>query len=258
MAIHTSTSATPPVSGGRHLSSTTSSFTRHLLYAQRSASPPASLPYPAHPSRPTVPHPSAGAVVPVSLWKDELFATPPKSGDSASPWHQDDDWAPYTGPCNHLSVHIALDDQPVTSAHLHVVPASHTWTCTRDNRITGQQETVPLPNEEQGHSYARMRSQNNIHADLTAEQKQLFNPVPVPLKRGEMCILHALTIRAEYDNRGESLRLAPILHYMATGTQSRTTGAVWCGVLGNEVPIEYGQEAQRRLYPHVFKPKWLS
>ena len=188
------------------------------------------------------------AVVPVSFWHDQLFAKPPKHGGNVA-WHQDYSYWTRTGPCNHITVHVALDEQTLENGSLHFIPGSHKWTRTTHNPLTQQHETLPLPITD-----INFTNMDSIHTVLTPTERQQFKPVPALLKRGEMSIHHPYSVHGSYPNRSERARRATVVNYFVTGTQSRTEEALLAGVEA----IGYGKELQSRFFPHVFKPQWLA
>ena len=86
----------------------------------------------------------------------------------------------------HLTVHVALDDQTVETGGLHYVPGSHRW----------HREGMPLPITDA--SFGKMKS---IEEVLTEEERESFKPVPSNLKRGEASFHHPLTVHGSYANR---------------------------------------------------------
>ena len=204
-------------------------------------------PIPGSSMQPVVPHASVSAVVPVSFWHDELFATPSKYTDG-TPWAQDDWWT-RTGSCNHASVHIALDETSDKTA-IHFIPGSHRWSQSRFNANTGQHELQPLDNDDRD-----LRGMTSLYRHLTPERQQQFLPVAAPLKRGEMCIHHPLTVHGDYGNDSDTPLRDAIVNVMATGTQSR-----WNGVLpyGDTDVVVDRQELRGRFFPQLFDPQWLS
>ena len=206
-------------------------------------------PIPGSSVRPVVPHPSVGsAVVPVSFWHDQLFAKPPKHGGNVA-WHQDFSYWTRTGPCDHITVHVALDEQTIENGSLHFIPASHNWTRTTYNPTTNQHDTHPLPITD-----INFTTMDSIQAVLTPHEQQHFLPIPALLRKGEMSIHHPLTVHGSYPNRSDSPRRATVVNYFVTGTQSRTDEPLLAGVEA----IESGKELHGRFFPHVFKPQWLE
>lgn len=89
----------------------------------------------------------------VRFWHDQLFAKPPGCGGGVA-WHQDYSYWTRTVPLNHMTVHVALDDQTIENGAicspacclrvraspvlhvcvgaLHYIPGSHRW--TRDGK----------------------------------------------------------------------------------------------------------------------------
>ncbi|HWP41668.1 MAG TPA: phytanoyl-CoA dioxygenase family protein, partial [Blastocatellia bacterium] len=99
----------------------------------------------------------------VRFWHDQLFCKPARNGGVVA-WHQDYSYWTRTQPLAHLTCWIGLDDADRTNGCLHYVPGSHLWPDLPITGLTGDMEA--------------------IEAVLTSEQKRLFKPVPVELRRG--------------------------------------------------------------------------
>ncbi|CAF3317075.1 unnamed protein product [Rotaria sp. Silwood2] len=186
-------------------------------------------------------HTSEQTVVPVRFWHDQLFAKPPFHGGSVA-WHQDYSYWTRTVPMQHLTVHIALDDQTEENGTIQFVPGSHHWHRERD----GQE--VPLPVTD--FDFKDMDSIKNI---LTDEEKQQFKPVPGLLKKGHASFHHALMVHGSYGNHTASPRRSAVLNYFVEGTRSNTDKPLLLGV----PVIPRGQPVQGHFFPIVFDPKWL-
>ena len=89
----------------------------------------------------------------------------------------------------HITVHVALDDQTVETGGLHYVPGSHRW----------HRNGMPLPITDA--SFGKMKS---IEEVLTEEELENFKPIPSNLKRGEASFHHPLMVHGSYANRYES------------------------------------------------------
>ncbi|KAH9519045.1 hypothetical protein Btru_008990 [Bulinus truncatus] len=126
-----------------------------------------------------------GEETPVRFWHDQLFAKPAKRGGVVA-WHQDYSYWTRTRPMQHLTVHIALEDQTEENGTIKYIPGSHRW--TRDGE--------PLPVLD-----FNFKDMEGIKTILTAEELEQFKPVSANLKKGEASIHHALSVHGSYENR---------------------------------------------------------
>ena len=200
------------------------------------------------PSSPLQPSSSPEALVPVSFWHDRLFAKPPRHGGNVA-WHQDYSYWTRTGPCNHITVHLALDDQTLENGSLHFIPGSHRWTRTQYNPHSQQDETLPLPVTD-----INFADMDSIHSTLYPTERQQFAPVPGLLKKGQISIHHPFTVHGSYPYRSNKPRRAAVVNYFVTGTRSQTDEPL---LKGMEV-IHKGNELKSRFFPVVFQPRWIS
>lgn len=171
----------------------------------------------------------------VRFWHDQIFAKPPKHGGVVA-WHQDYSYWTRTKPMQHLTIHIALDDQTEENGALHYIPGSHRW--TRDGG-------KPLPVTD--FNFADMESIKTI---LTEEEKQQFKPVCGKLKAGEASFHHPLSVHGSYGNRSDGPRRATVLNYFADGVYSDTNEELLKGSI-----IPKGEKMGGQLYPLVFDPQ---
>ena len=200
------------------------------------------------PSSSLRPSSSPKPLLPVSFWHDQLFAKPPHHGGNVA-WHQDYSYWTRTGPCNHITVHLALDDQTVENGSLHFIPGSHRWTRTEYNPHSQQDEVMPLPITD-----INFADMDSIQSALTPAEKQQFTPVPGLLKKGQISIHHPFTVHGSYPNRSNKSRRAAVVNYFVTGTRSQTNDPLLNGM---EV-IGKGKELTSRFFPLVFKPQWMN
>ncbi|CAF1168503.1 unnamed protein product [Rotaria magnacalcarata] len=186
-------------------------------------------------------HTSDKKFVPVQFWHDQLFAKPPFHGGPVA-WHQDYSYWTRTEPMQHLTVHIALDDQTEENGTLQFVPGSHQWHRERDGK------QVPLPVTD-----FDFKDMDSIKAILTEEEKQQFQPVPALLKKGHASFHHPLMVHGSYGNHTALPRRSAVLNYFAEGTCSNTDESLLLGI----PVVPRGQPIQGRFFPIVFDPKWL-
>ena len=171
-------------------------------------SSPSLLPTPLTPS-PSNPSPSTPSphLLPLCFWHDQLFAKPPHHGGNVA-WHQDFSYWTRTAPCNHITVHIALDEQTLENGSLHFIPGSHRWSGVQGEGEGEGGERRPLPVTD--FNFADMEG---IMAVLTEEERERFRPVPGLLKKGEMSIHHPLTVHGSYPNHSDGPRRAAVVNY---------------------------------------------
>ncbi|CAF0740660.1 unnamed protein product [Didymodactylos carnosus] len=179
------------------------------------------------------------SMVPVQFWHDQLFAKPPHHGANVA-WHQDYSYWTRTIPMNHMTVHIALDEQTLENGTLHFIPKSHKW--TRDNGH-------PLPVTD-----FDFKDMESIKTILTAEEKEQFKPVPSLLKKGYASFHHPLMVHGSYPNRTSLPRRAAVVNYFGQGTKSNTDEPL----LLNVPVIKKGELITGRFFPLVFDPAWLE
>lgn len=186
-------------------------------------------------------HPSKQALVPVQFLHDQVFAKPPYRGGSVA-WHQDYSYWTRTEPMQHISVHIALDDQTEENGTVHYVPGSHLWHHTENGR------EVPLPETD-----LDFKDMEHIKKMLTDEEMKKFQPLPALLKKGHASFHHPLTVHGSYPNRTSEPRRAAVLNYFVEGTRSNTDEPLLHGI----PKIARGEPLNSRFFPLVFDPKWL-
>lgn len=181
-------------------------------------------------------HSSKQDLVPVQFWHDQLFAKPPYYGGSVA-WHQDYSYWTRTVPMQHMTVHIALDDQTIENGTIHYIPGSHRWFRMKD----GQEVPLPITDID-------FKDMNSIQSILTDAEKQQFKPVPGVLKKGHASFHHPLCVHGSFPNRTGSPRRAAVLNYFAQGTRSNTDQPLLHGV----PPIPSGELVESRFFPLVF------
>lgn len=179
-----------------------------------------------------------GREVMVRFWHDQLFAKPAKHGGVVA-WHQDYSYWTRTVPMQHLTVHIALEDQTEENGTLQYIPGSHKWT-----RNGGK----PLPVLD-----FNFKDMEGIKTILTPEEKSAFKPLMANLKKGEASFHHALAVHGSYGNRSDKSRRAAVLNYFADGTLSDSDDELLKGSI-----VPKGQRMEGQLYPLVFDPLWAT
>ena len=75
---------------------------------------------------------------PIRLFHDQLFCKPARVGGGVA-WHQDYSYWTRTVPMQHITVHIALDEQTAENGPLSFISGSHKW-----KRLDGKDGLLPI------------------------------------------------------------------------------------------------------------------
>ncbi len=151
-----------------------------------------------------------------------------------------------TGPMNHMTVHIAVDEQTTDNGGLEFVPGSHRWT-----RVNANGDRIPLPITDSNFS-----TMESIQSILSDSEKTAFRSVPGLLSAGEASFHHPLLVHGSYSNRSAKARRAAVVNYFADGTQSYTNEPLLKGVPPAEIGDVLGQVGpSSRFFPLVFDPR---
>ncbi|MDG2208205.1 MAG: phytanoyl-CoA dioxygenase family protein [Pirellulales bacterium] len=163
----------------------------------------------------------------VRFWHDQVFCKPPRCGGPVA-WHQDYSYWTRTGPMNHLTCWIALDDCDRENGCLHYIRGSHRWSL------------LPMP-EIAG-------SLDGIRPNLNAEQQQqLDHPEAIEISAGEACFHHPLTLHGSDKNRSDRPRRAMVINVVLDGTKSLSDEPLLKGV----DPIPHGEPLGGRFFPQL-------
>lgn len=165
----------------------------------------------------------------VRFWHDQLFCKPAKHGGVVA-WHQDYSYWTRTGPIQHLTCWVGLDDATTENGCLYYVPGSHRWGLLDKPELAGDMD--------------------GLQAYLTEEQKREFKPVPIELKSGYTAFHHPLMVHGSYENRSERSRRAFVLNVFADGTTSNSNDVLLEGV----PPVPKGEKMQGQFFPLLFTP----
>lgn len=165
----------------------------------------------------------------VRFWHDQLFCKPAHHGGVVA-WHQDYSYWTRTGPMQHLTCWVGLDDATTENGCLYYVPKSHKW---------GLLDKPELAGNMQG-----------LLDYLTPEQKTEFKPIPIELKKGYASFHHPLMVHGSYENKSDSARRAFVLNVFADGTESNTDETVLQGV----PVISKGKKMEGKFFPLLFDP----
>jgi ectoine hydroxylase-related dioxygenase (phytanoyl-CoA dioxygenase family) len=163
----------------------------------------------------------------VRFWHDQLFCKPARHGGVVA-WHQDYSYWTRTGPIQHLTCWVGLDDATTENGCLYYVPKSHRWGLLSKPDLAGDMEGL-LPY-------------------LTDVQKAEFKPVPIVLKRGYGTFHHPLMVHGSYQNNSEQSRRAFVLNVFADGTTSNSDEVLLQGV----PPVKNGEKMDGQFFPLLF------
>jgi len=163
----------------------------------------------------------------VRFWHDQLFCKPAKHGGVVA-WHQDYSYWTRTGPLQHLTCWVGLDDATVENGCLYYVPKSHTWGLLDKPALAGDME--------------------GLMQYLTDEQKAGFKPVPIELKKGHATFHHPLMVHGSYANSSPKSRRAFVTNVFADGTESKTDDELLKGV----PVIKAGHRMEGQFFPLLF------
>ncbi|MBA2645282.1 MAG: phytanoyl-CoA dioxygenase family protein [Pyrinomonadaceae bacterium] len=165
----------------------------------------------------------------VRFWHDQLFCKPPRHGGVVA-WHQDYSYWTRTQPLAHLTCWIGLDDSTRANGCVHYVPGSHRWPDLPVTGLAGDMEA--------------------IQTVLTDEQKEMFEPVAIELKKGECSFHHPRTIHGSYANDTDRPRRATVINVFRDGVRSNSNEP-----LLNGVPvIPRGEKMGGQFFPLLFDP----
>lgn len=165
----------------------------------------------------------------VRFWHDQLFCKPAKHGGVVA-WHQDYSYWTRTTPLRHLTCWIGLDDSTRDNGCVQYVPGSHRWPDLPITGLTGDMDA--------------------IQTVLTDEQRELFKPVAIELKKGECSFHHARLIHGSYANTTDRPRRATVINVFQDGVMSNS----------NEPPLEgvpvipTGEKMGGQFFPLLFDP----
>jgi ectoine hydroxylase-related dioxygenase (phytanoyl-CoA dioxygenase family) len=168
----------------------------------------------------------------VRFWHDQLFSKPARHGGVVA-WHQDYSYWTRTKPMTHLTCWIALDDATRDNGCLHYVPRSHEW------------DLLPKP--------ALAGDMDAIQSVLSDEQKKLFRPVAIELKKGMATFHHPLMLHGSFENTTDGPRRAAVINVFRDGVRSASSEPLLQGV----PPIPAGQPMGGRFFPSLFDPQML-
>lgn len=145
----------------------------------------------------------------VRFWHDQLFCKPARHGGVVA-WHQDYSYWTRSVPMGHLTCWIGLDDSDEENGCLHYVPDTHRWPLLPRTDLAGNMTAVL--------------------SVLTEEQKAIFRPKPVVMKRGHASFHHPLLLHGSYGNQSSRPRRALVLNVARDGFASDSDEPLLVGV----------------------------
>lgn len=167
---------------------------------------------------------------PVRFWHDQLFCKPAHHGGVVA-WHQDYSYWTRTGPIQHLTCWVALDDSTIENGCLYYVPKSQNWGLLDKPELAGDM--------------------NGIMNYLNDQQKEEFKPIPIEVKAGYGTFHHPLLMHGSYENKSGRSRRAFVLNVFADGTRSNSDSEMLQGV----PPVRKGEKMEGRFFPLLFDPR---
>jgi ectoine hydroxylase-related dioxygenase (phytanoyl-CoA dioxygenase family) len=166
----------------------------------------------------------------IRMWHDQLFCKPAHHGGVVA-WHQDYSYWTRTEPMSHLTCWVGLDDSTRENGCLYYVPKSHRWKLLPITGLTGNMD--------------------EIMTVLSPEQKEMFHPVPIELKKGECSFHHPLMVHGSYANYSDKPRRATLMNVFKDGVLSAQNEALLAGVPA----IPAGSKMEGQFFPVLFDPK---
>jgi hypothetical protein len=166
----------------------------------------------------------------VRFWHDQLFCKPAHHGGVVA-WHQDYSYWTRTGPIQHLTCWVGLDDATKENGCLYYIPESHNWGLLEKPELAGNMD--------------------GLMQFLTEEQKNEFKPVPIELKKGYAAFHHPLLVHGSYENKSQHSRRAFVLNVFTDGTLSNTDEILLEGV----PVIKAGEKMNGQFFPLIFSPE---
>jgi len=165
------------------------------------------------------------------VWHDQIQFKPPRVGGPTF-WHQDHPYWPIIQPADLVSAWVALDDADIENGCMWMVPHSHQWGPHKGGTIGTDMETfAPTPDVARLPEGARVE------------------PVPCPVKKGQVMFHHCLTWHGSPWNRSERGRPAIAVHYMPGYTRYEPNRT---HLMEHRVNVEPGEILQGEFFPTVW------
>ncbi|HMQ64035.1 MAG TPA: phytanoyl-CoA dioxygenase family protein [Flavilitoribacter sp.] len=161
----------------------------------------------------------------VRFWHDQIFSKPARHGGVVA-WHQDYSYWTRTGPMNHLTCWIGLDDADRQNGCLNYIPGSHRWGLLDRPTLTGEMEGL----------------MQFLDPD---QRKAMENPAAIELKAGHCTFHHPLMVHGSYANYTERPRRAFVLNVFKDGVISNSDEVLLEGV----PVIPKGEKMEGRFFP---------
>ncbi len=164
----------------------------------------------------------------VRFWHDQLFCKPAGHGGVVA-WHQDYSYWVRTVPMQHLTCWIGLDDATKENGCLNYIPESHKWGLLDRLELGGEMDA--------------------LFTQLSDDQKESINPVPMELKKGHACFHHPLMVHGSYANQSDYGRRALVLNVFADGTYSNTDEVM---LRGTDIRVPLGEPMAGQFFPLLY------
>lgn len=164
----------------------------------------------------------------VRFWHDQLFCKPARHGGVVA-WHQDYSYWTRTGPMQHLTCWVGLDDAHTENGCLNYIPKSHQWPLLDRIDLAGNMDS--------------------LKDHLTDAQKEAYDQkVAIEMPAGYGTFHHPLMVHGSYANTSEQARRAFVINVFADGTRSNSNEAL----LAKVPPVPKGQKMEGQFFPVLF------
>lgn len=166
------------------------------------------------------------------VWHDQVQYKPPRVGGPTA-WHQDHPYWPVIQPADLVSAWVALEDADKENGCMWMVPRSHLWGPHKGGTIGTDEVTfAPLP-------------------DLSLiPEGESVQPVPCPVRKGQVMFHHCLTWHGSPRNRSERPRPAIAVHYMPGYTRYEPART---HVMERRIAVAPGEVLKGEHFPTVWE-----
>lgn len=166
----------------------------------------------------------------IRFWHDQLFCKPAHHGGVVA-WHQDYSYWTRTGPLQHLTCWVGLDDSTEENGCLYYVPGSHRWGLLDKPDLAGNMD--------------------GLMQYLDEDQRSQFKPIPIELKEGYATFHHPLMVHGSFENRSPRARRAFVLNVFRDGTSSNSDEPLLAGVPS----VKKGEPVKGQFFPLILNPE---
>ena len=165
------------------------------------------------------------------VWHDQIHYKPPRTGGPTD-WHQDHPYWPILQPADLVSAWVALDDADEENGCMWMVPGSHRWGPHKGGTI--------------GTDPGTFRPQPDL---ALVPEGESVEPVPCPVRKGQVMFHHCLTWHGSPPNRSGRGRAAIAVHYMPGYTRYEP---VRTHLMEHRVSVAPGEILQGEFFPTVW------